>query len=114
VDRGIADREETAIGIVTVHEPANHNRYGYNFPVAGKSYNGWESPKSELQIGQQVRVYYDPHDPTVNALTDYSELQFDALGPVPLLLAGIGTVAVYIVLTRRSKAKERNHPPIKP
>jgi len=58
VDRGIATREQTTQGVITAHEPANHNRFGYVFSVNGKTFTGWESPrKDKLQIGEQVRVY---------------------------------------------------------
>lgn len=44
IDRQIAVREQTAVGTITAHEPANRNRYGYTFVVEGKSYTGWETP----------------------------------------------------------------------
>ena len=103
IDRQIAERQQTASGIVTAHEPANHNRYGYKFQVDGKLYTGWESPtKAELVIGQQVTVFYDPQDPSKNALTDFHDVSISELGPVPMLLFGIGAVAVYIFYRRRS------------
>jgi Protein of unknown function (DUF3592) len=102
VDRTVAQREKTTDGRITAHEPANHNRYGYSFSVSGESYSGWESPrKEEPHIGQQVTVFYDPADPTKNALTDFAELETDSLGPVPMLLFGIGSVALFIRYRRR-------------
>jgi hypothetical protein len=103
VDLGIAARERTTQGVINAHEPANHNRYGYVFSVNGKSFSGWESPGKEgLEIGRQVLVYYDPIDPSKNALTEFQDLGMSALGPVPLMLFGIGTVAWYI-RSRRAK-----------
>jgi hypothetical protein len=103
-DRIIATRQRTALGLITAHEPANHNRYGYVFGVEGKSYTGWESPrKDELKIGKQVVVYYDPHDPAKNALTEFGELGIEKFGPIPTLMFGIGAVALYIFWTRRKK-----------
>ena len=105
-DRDIAKRQETCQGVITAHEPQNHNRYGFTFSVNGKSYYGWESPrKQELAIGEQVLVYYDPQKPNTNALTKYSELSLDALGPVPMLLFGIGGVALFISIRRRRNRK---------
>jgi hypothetical protein len=76
---------------------ANHNRYGYSFSANGKSYSGWESPRrAEPRIRQSVTIFYDPLDPTRNALTDFAHLETDSLGPVPMLLFGIGTVALFI------------------
>lgn len=101
-DRMVAPREKTAGGRIIAHEPANHNRYGYSFSVNGKPYSGWESPgKDKSRIGQSVTVFYDPLDPTRNALTDFADLEINSLGPVPLLLFGIGTVALFIRYRRR-------------
>jgi hypothetical protein len=101
----IAGRQQTTSGIVTAHEPANHNRYGYKFEVDGKAYAGWQSPKdNELAIGKQVIVFYDPQNPSRNSLTDFHDLSTSSLGPVPMLLFGIGAVAVFI-LYRRSRSK---------
>lgn len=102
VDRTVAKREKVTNGTITAHEPANHNRYGYSFSVNGKPYSGWESPrKEEPHIGQQVTVFYDPVDPTKNALTDFADLETDSLGPVPMLLFGIGALALFIRYRRR-------------
>jgi len=107
-DRMIAMRQRTAQGLITAHEPANHNRYGFVFSVDGKSYTGWESPrKDRLEIGKQVVVYYDPSNPAKNALTDFSELGMEEFGPIPTLLFGIGAVALYIFWTRRRKLARR-------
>src|SRR5208283_1192176 len=54
----IAERQQTTSGIVTAHEPSNHNRYGYRFEANGRAYTGWQSPKNEeLAIGKQVIVF---------------------------------------------------------
>ena len=102
VDRGIATREQTTQGVITAHEPANHNRFGYVFSVNGKTFTGWESPgKDGLDIGKQVLVYYDPLNPSKNALTEFGDLGMNSLGPVPMMLFGIGAVAWYIKARRR-------------
>jgi uncharacterized protein DUF3592 len=80
--------------VVTAYEPANHNQYAYKFEVDGKSYTGRVSPRgSELSIGKQMIVFYDPQNPSRNALTDFHDVSISALGPVPILLFGIGTIA---------------------
>jgi hypothetical protein len=105
-DRGIATRERTTQGVVNAYEPANHNRYEYVFSVNGKSFSGWQSPGPEgLEIGKRVLVYYDPIDPNRNALIEFEDRSTDALGPVPLVLFGIGAVAWYI---RTRRVKESN------
>jgi predicted metalloprotease with PDZ domain len=86
VDRVIAARQQTTQGVITTHEPSNHNQYGYTFKIKGQAYTGWESPKStELEIGKVVTVYYDPANPNQNALTDFDELSAKSLGPLPVL-----------------------------
>jgi hypothetical protein len=108
-DRMVAQREKTTNGSITSHEPANHDRYGYSFSVGGKPYSGWESPrKEEPHVGQQITVFYDPVDPTKNALTDFADLETDSLGPIPLLSFGIGAVALIIRYRRRQARDSRN------
>jgi Protein of unknown function (DUF3592) len=104
VDRRIATREQTTQGVITAHEPANHNRFGYAFSVDGKRFTGWESPgKDELEIGRSVLVYYDPINPSRNALTEFREKGVNSLGPVPLILFGIGAVTWYLKTQRRKR-----------
>ena len=103
-DRVIAQRQEITSGTIFVHEPANHDRYGYSFNVNQKTYSGWQVPYDDEQfmVGQVVTVHYDPLDPHNSALVDYNELSFRALGPVPLLLGGMLFVAVLIFVRRRA------------
>jgi hypothetical protein len=102
INREIAQREQVTRGTITTHEPSNHNRYGYVFSVGGKSYTGWESPRrNEFEISKEVRVYFDPNDPAKNALTEFNDRSIQSLGPVPLLMIGIGGVALVILLRRR-------------
>ena len=102
VDRQIAGRQRTASGVITAHEPANHNQYRYEFEVDGKSYTGLEGPKGrEFDIGKTVVVYYDPENPSKNALTDFHDLELESVGPVPAILIGIGTVVAFIFYARR-------------
>lgn len=102
MQRQVAARQLTTTGIVTEHQPSNHNRFGYVFKVGAKSYSGWQSPKAdELRIGTVVTVYYDPRDPSTNALTDFNELSVQTFGPVPLMLFGIGGVVIFVFWRRR-------------
>ena len=103
-DRVVARRQQTTSGTIVVHEPANHDRYGYTFNVNQKTYSGWQMPYDDKQftVGQVVTVHYDPLDPNNSALVDYNELSFRALSPVPLLVAGMLFVAVFIFVRRRA------------
>ena len=106
-DLKISKRQQTTQGTITVHDAPNHDRYGYVFSVAGKPYTGWESPRrAPLHVGAQVLVYYDPKDPSSNALTDFGDLSSDEFGPVPLLLFGIGGVA-YLILRLRASVRKK-------
>jgi hypothetical protein len=105
VDRSIAQREQTTHGVVTSYVPHNHNRYGYAFAVDGRPYTGWESPKAnEIEIGKVVTVYYDPADPSTNALTHFDELSSSRLSLVPVMIVGIVGLTLFVFLRRR-----RNH-----
>jgi hypothetical protein len=107
IDRDIARHQETTYGVITAHEPANHNLYGYIFSVNGKTFTGWQSPKEdELAIGKQVTVYYDRRDPTRNALTDFRELATLSIGPL-MFFAYVSWIAalIWYFLTRRRRAR---------
>lgn len=106
----VAKRQQIVTGIVRAHEPSNHNCYRYSFSVDRKSYQDCESISStdNPRIGKDVTVYYDPLDPATNSLTNFSELQEKATRSVPLSLAGIGWVALYIFWRRRVSGRERD------
>lgn len=104
-DRAIAARQQTADGLITAHEPSNHNQFVYTFSANGTSFTGRESPKDQdLEVGKSVLVYYDPLNPAKNALTDFSDLSMESLGPLPLLVLGVGAVACFIIWRRRSSS----------
>jgi hypothetical protein len=106
-DHRVAGREQIAYGTIRTHEPANHNRFGYAFSVGGKSYTGWQIPISEYSIGQPVRVYYDPIDPTKSSLNSFSESSDRILGPS--LFCAFGIVAVVLVIYLMRRDHERNN-----
>jgi hypothetical protein len=108
-DRVIARRQQITFGTIFAHEPANHDRYGYTFNVDQKIYSGWQVPydNEQFTVGQVVTVHYDPLDPNNSALVDYNESSFRALGPAPLLVAGM-FVAVFMFLRRRAAAEDRH------
>jgi hypothetical protein len=92
-------REQVTVGTIILHEPENHNRYGYKFQVAGRPYTGWETPlKKEPRIGQSVAVHYDPLDPNENALTDFSERSDRALYPAIAILF-LSAVFIAVILS---------------
>jgi hypothetical protein len=89
----IAPRQQSTIGTLT-GGPAGRDSYGYSFSVGDGSYDGWGPVYGhDTKIGQQVRVYYDPNDPTVNALArfEYSRAKRD-------WSLGIGIVIAFFVV----------------
>jgi hypothetical protein len=99
-DKGIAAREQSTVGTITIHQAENHNRYGYTFHVSGHDYGGWETfLKAEPEIGQSVRVYFDPLQPANNALTDFADLgdRWFARG-IALLIFSAFFIAVVLLL----------------
>jgi hypothetical protein len=59
--------------------------------------------KDEFEIGKTVHVYYDPDDPSKNALTDFRDLSMSRFGPVPLLLLLIAAAA-WLIHNQRMKS----------
>jgi hypothetical protein len=103
-DQAIAGREQTTYGIIRTHEPANHNRFGYDFSINGKLYTGWQIPAHEFEIGQRVLVYYDPLDPTTSSLNSFARIADQSLGPAIFCAVGITAVVVIIFVRRRDHA----------
>lgn len=102
-DQAIAVREQIASGIVKTHEPSNHDRYGYQFTVNGRSYRGWQIPtKREFIIGEKVAVYYDPLDPAKSSLSSFAGAWDRILGPVLLMAFGIIAITAYILIRKQS------------
>jgi hypothetical protein len=104
---GIASRQQTTSAVITSHEPAQHNRYGYAFTLAGRTYHGGDSPADgNWSMGQRVTVYYDRAAPETNALTDYRKLQHDAIRPLALILGGSAFTILLTAFLRRRPARE--------
>jgi hypothetical protein len=96
----VASRQQTARGTIVQHEPFNHNRYSYKFQVDGRYYSGWETPLgTEPEIGQSVRIYYDPLYPSENGLRDFAERRDSTLGPaVAILILSVVLTALILLL----------------
>ena len=98
----IAKRQTTAFGTVNAHEPANHNRYGYIFVVGEKQYSGWGHPAGEPTMGQPVAVYYDPQDPSENALNTYDDACAELALPIAFPIAILLVMVVFIARQRHN------------
>jgi hypothetical protein len=75
----IAERQRNASAVVAMHDPPNHDRYGYRFLVNGKPFTGWAYPHDNVDysVGEQLLVYYDPSDPSENSPDNYGEVERD-------------------------------------
>ena len=108
-DSDVASRQAAAVGQVVVHEPSNHNRYGYKFKVDGHEYSGWETPaKAEPKMGQFVTVYYDVRSPDENALTDYNQLRkaWSARAWGLFFIAGLVFLGIFLTEHLRSRISQ--------
>jgi hypothetical protein len=117
VRRDVAKRQRTTWGTIIVHDGSNHDRYGYAFVVEGRTYPGWVVPrdKEKWTLRQRVVVYYDPSDPTKNALRDFGQESLSILGPLPMLTAMTATVVLIIlVLSRGPNGRSPSSPPTHP
>ena len=102
-DASVASREQSATGTIVSHEPQNHNRYGYRFQVGGTRYTGWETPLKEgPKIGQSVKVYFDPQNPSENSLTEFAVLADTWRGRAIVLLIMCAIFASVVLLFDRT------------
>ena len=100
-EKRTATRQETTQGTVTSYEKSNHNLCGYTFHVQGKRYTGTSSsPTTDIKIGDQVLVYFDPPDPSVNALEDFAAMSRRDSGFVGILLGSIAIGGAFIAIAR--------------
>jgi hypothetical protein len=98
-DAAIASRQQTTFGHIAAHEPSNHDMYRYKFQAADEERSGLSNlPYDHADIGEEVKVYFDPSDPASNSLIDYSERSERDKSLVPFLLVGSGALATFILL----------------
>jgi hypothetical protein len=104
LDRQIAVRQQVVEAHIVTHDPPNHDRYGYEFSLAGKTYMGWVYPNSvdSYSIGQNIAIYYDPIDPTKNSGSDFAHVSANDLFFVPFCLAALISLPVFIDVRRRN------------
>jgi len=96
-----AKRQQTIQGSVTSYERFNHNQCQYVFSVWGKQYAGIASaPRDHVTVGDQVRVYFDSQNPTVNSLEDFSQISQRAKRDVYFLVAVIVAFACFIFVSK--------------
>jgi hypothetical protein len=78
-DAEIAPREQSAMGVITAkiggRESSVYFRFPYGsdhiFPYHELYYDDSESGGNGFNVGQQVRVYFDPNNPWKGSLSDF-------------------------------------------
>ena len=104
-----AARQQTTLGVITAHDPSNHNSYQYTYAIGGRTFRAWQIPQDvEWRMGEQVVVYYDAREPGESSLIEFAERSEDDAGPIPLALLGIGGVIAYIAWQRYHNARPRS------
>jgi hypothetical protein len=106
-DRDVADRQMKTSATIDLHDPLNHDRYGYTFLVDKRSYSGWAYPndKRDFIIGESIVVFYDPTDPAKNSPTDFHEVSTGDLFLVPFCLMGAIGLPLFIFFRRRALSR---------
>ncbi len=78
-ERGTATRQRTSFGLITDCEHRSGRGGGdrkychFNFYVGDRMYTGYDAVEQDVYFGQTKVVYFDPQDPSVSALEDFSE-----------------------------------------
>ncbi len=70
-DARIEPRQASAFAIIDETTNGKHPSASYWFKYQGKEYRGRESSPSSGYPGAEVVVFFDPHDPSKNSLTEY-------------------------------------------
>jgi len=119
-NRAVAPRQQAIRVTLAEGKPGGHNTYGYRytFSLGENSYGGWEysSPESPTRIGQQITVYYDPLNPSVNSPErfEYSSNQrmqriWDHWVGLSLVLLLPTAVFVSILISREGERPETSY-----
>ena len=61
---------------ITAKEPANHRIVRYAFQIDSSTFTGLQSAGSEIErlsVGQSIRIYFYPSDPSLNCYCDPKE-----------------------------------------
>jgi len=101
-----AARERTTAGVLTAHEPQNHNRYEFSYMVAGQSLRAWDvgtvnCDQGVLAVGNTVTVYYDPRHPDDAHLCSFAGTLKDERDILVLLCVFGG----FLALVGKSRAR---------
>jgi len=106
----IAGRQEATLGFVTAYDRANHNQCQYSFMVGGRHFNGRSSsPAETASVGQQVQVYFDSGNPSVNSLEDFASASRRDRSVSLVAMVGVSLVAAVILSAKVSSRKRKGY-----
>jgi len=119
-NRDVAPRQQAITVTLAAGKPGGHNTYGYHytFSLDGNWYEGWEysTPESPTRIGQQITVYYDPLNPSLNsperfeyASRQQMERKWDYFVGLSLVLFLPTVVFVSILISREGERPETSY-----
>ncbi|MDB5430529.1 MAG: hypothetical protein JWP35_1645 [Caulobacter sp.] len=70
----ISEREQRVDGVIVACTGSGRDRCDYRFVAAGRSFVGRGSPWAlDPSAGDRAVIYFDPRNPSENALSSYSE-----------------------------------------
>jgi hypothetical protein len=76
------------------------------FSVLGRPYTGRRSAATtDVTIGDRVLVYYDSHDPAMNALEDFYEMSRRDRSFCYILLVVIGVFVAVVLYARAARVE---------
>ena len=90
--------------LITGHHPEDHNSFDYEFVVGEKKFSGTDSPsQGDFSVGQHATVYYDPVDPSRNALGDFEDSAMTMGIPLGFITFIMIVVATFIWARRAGR-----------
>jgi hypothetical protein len=110
-EQAAATRQQTSQGVVTAYDRSDHNQCSYVFSVLGRPYTGRRSAATtDVTVGDHVLVYYDSHDPAMNALEDFYEMSGRDRSFCYMLLFVIGVFVAVVLYARAAHVEPRDRP----
>lgn len=107
-DFEIAKRQRTTVATINLHDPPNHDRYGYVFSIAGHNFTGWAYPndKRGFTVGERIVVYYDPTNPEKKSTSDFHSVGLGVVLWIGFCLLALVAVPLSIYFQRRAKRRD--------
>jgi len=116
-DADIAPREQSAMGVITDKTTGKNGSIYFRFPYSSDHifsyhdvyYNDSEEGGKGFNVGQKVKVYFDPNNPWTGSLSDFRESSNRHARNGRLLLACAilsGVAGVFCLFRARGRRRE--------